>query len=144
MKYLVGIVGVLFAVAAHAQMPDREKLIGSWTNSAAGESQALWTIAAAGSDTIRITRVESGRTVEEVECNTAGRECATKEDGKPVKVSIWFNGPKLVVMQVRGSEVVKRRFHATGDGGAMDVEIIPIVPQGKPEVLRLTRAPASH
>jgi hypothetical protein len=57
---------------------------------------------------------------------------------------MWFNGPKLVVMEVRGSEVLKRRFHATDDGSATEVESIPIVPQGKSELVRLTRAPASR
>jgi hypothetical protein len=67
-----------------------------------------------------------------------------QQEGKPVKVTMWFNGPKLLVMGLRGSQVLKRRFHATDDGSAMEVESIPIVPQGKPESVRLKRTPASR
>ena len=72
------------------------------------------------------------------------RECDVKEAGKPMKVSIWFNGPKLVMMETRGNDVLKRRFHATDDGMGIDLETIPIVPQGKTEVVRLQRAPGSN
>ena len=142
MKYL-GIVGIVLGVAAHAQTADREKLIGSWTNQSSGESRSVWTLAESG-DSMRITQTESDRTVVELACNTLGRECEIKQAGKPVKVSMWFNGPKLVVMEVRGSDVLKRRFQAANDGSTMEMEVIPIVPQGKPEVIRLTRTPASQ
>jgi hypothetical protein len=95
-------------------------------------------------DAIRITETENEKQVSQVECNTAGRECQSKQAGKPVKVSMWFNGPKLVVMEVRGSEVLKRRFHAADDGSSMELEVIHIAPPGKPELLRLARTPASR
>jgi hypothetical protein len=67
-----------------------------------------------------------------------------KEAGKPMKVSIWFNGPKLVIMETRGKDVLKRRFQATDDGKEIEMETIPIVPQGKTEVVRLHRAPGPN
>jgi hypothetical protein len=54
---------------------------------------------------------------------------------------MWFNGPKLVEIEARGTEVVKRRFSVTGDGDRMDVETIPIVPAGKSETRHFKRVP---
>ncbi len=130
-------------VALSGATPDRDKLIGAWENPGGGDAKTVWTLSANG-DSIQITQTENERKISEVECNTVGRECEVKQAGKPVKISMWFNGPKLVVMEVRGSEVLKRRFHATDDGSAMELEVIPIVPQGKPELVHLTRASASH
>jgi hypothetical protein len=140
-RYLVGFVGLLLGVAAADDNLDRSKRIGSWA--AAAGSADTWTLAANG-DKFHITHTENDRKLSEWECNAAGRECATKEAGKPVKVSMWFNGSKLVVMETRGTEVLKRRFHASGDGNTLELELIPIVPQGKPELVRLARAPSSH
>ncbi len=77
----------------------------------------------------------------EFECNTVGKECTVKDAGRPSKVSLWFNGPKLVELETRGSQVVKRRFSVTCDGDAMDLETIPIVPNGKGEIKHFKRVP---
>ena len=55
---------------------------------------------------------------------------------------MWFNGPKLVEMETRGSEIIKRRFQAE-EGDMVEVEVIPIVPSGKTEVVRLHRVSES-
>jgi hypothetical protein len=60
----------------------------------------------------------------------------------PQKVSMCFNGPKLVELETRGNQVVKRRFTVTGDGDTMDLETIPIVPTGKSETTHLRRVPS--
>ena len=121
---------------------ERAKLIGTWETRQPQPLRATWILAAKGS-ALQITRIESDRK-SEVECNTVGRECAVQDSGKPVKVSMWFNGPKLVVMETRGSEILKRRFQAVGDGNELDLEVIPIVPQGRPERFRLLRAASSR
>jgi hypothetical protein len=58
-------------------------------------------------------------------------------------VSLWFNGPKLVELETRGSEVVKRRFEiiSQGDGAneVMEMELIPIVPSEKTQTFRYKR-----
>jgi hypothetical protein len=79
------------------------------------------------------------QTVVEFECDTLGKECAIQDAGRRSKVSMWFNGSKLVELETRGSQVVKRRFSLTGDGDTMDVEIIPIVPSGKSETTHFKR-----
>jgi len=76
----------------------------------------------------------------EFQCNTVGKECSEKHG----KVSMWFNGPKLVVMETRGSDVVKRRFEASADGGALEMEVIPIAPSGKTEKVALKRVTSTN
>jgi hypothetical protein len=123
------------AIAIAADGGDRDKLVGAW-ESHDGET---WMISENG-DAFHITRSQNGHKVADFECNTAGRECDVKESGKPAKISMWFNGPKLVVMETRGSEVVKRRLQAVSDGKEMEIETMPIVPEGKTETSRLTRS----
>lgn len=131
----------MLGVAFAADGPDRTKLLGSW-ETAAPQPRVIWTLTANG-DSVHIAHTEEGK-LSELECNTVGRECKVKDAGKPVKLSMWFNGPNLVMMETRGSDVVKRRFQVNDDGSAMELEVIPIVPQGKPEVVHLTRAATSH
>jgi hypothetical protein len=115
----------------------RAKLIGTWKDAAAGSTAgAVWSLEDKGDD-IRITHLLDGQKIEEVACNTVGRECDVKDSGKHVKVSMWFNGQKLVQMETHGSEITKRRFSTNGD--LMEVEVIPIVPAGKTEVVQLRR-----
>lgn len=68
-----------------------------------------------------------------------GRECKIREGGKSATVSMWFNGPKLVELETRGSDVIKRRFSVDEKGETMDVEVIPISQGSKPEVLHFKR-----
>jgi hypothetical protein len=116
---------------------DRTKLMGTWQSPNDGGS---WVLADKG-DVVHITRLEKNQKVSDFECNTRGQECDIKDLGKSVKISMWFNGPKLVLMETRGSDVLKRRFQATGD--QLELEVIPIVPAGKPETEHLNRAAGS-
>lgn len=58
-------------------------------------------------------------------------------------MSLWFNGPKLVELETRGTEIVKRRFSIAGDGDTMDLETIPIFPSGKIETAHFKRVPSA-
>ena len=42
-------------------------------------------------------------------------------------------------METRSSEVVKWRFHVVGDGDTLELEVIPIAPGGKSEVIHMSR-----
>jgi len=72
-----------------------------------------------------------------------GKECAVEDAGRRSKVSMWFNGPKLVELETRGTEIVKRRFSITGNGETMDLETIPIAPSGKVETAHFKRVPSA-
>jgi hypothetical protein len=54
-------------------------------------------------------------------------------------VALWFNGPKLVELRTRGSEVTRRRFTLTSDGKSLEVELSPMSSPGKTEILAYSR-----
>ncbi|MBZ5601784.1 MAG: hypothetical protein LAO79_05710 [Acidobacteriia bacterium] len=110
---------------------DRAKLAGAWEGDG-----VIWTLQQKG-DSMRITQSHNDQQLSQIECTVGGQECAVKDAGHNAKIVMYFNGPKLVEMETRGSEVVKRRFTASGD--ALEIETIPIVPNGKPQVVKLKR-----
>ena len=112
---------------------DRDKLPGAWES----PDGARWVLDAKP-DTVHVTQFDHDRKVSEFECNTRGRECKVNDGGKAAKVTMYFNGPRLIVMETRGSDVVKLRFQAAGD--QLKVETMPLVPQGKTEISKLSRS----
>jgi hypothetical protein len=104
--------------------------MGRWQQSDGnGETKSTWALENSGGS-IHVTNSNGTQTVAEFKCNTVGKECAGKDAGRPSKMSMWFKGPKLVELETRGNQVVKRRFSIIGDGDTMDLETIPIVPTG--------------
>jgi len=137
---MVGLAALIFGVAAFADDIDRAKLMGGWeSQSATGSNRETW-LFEAKSDAVHITYLQGDKKLAEFECDTDGKDCATKVAGRPAKVSLWFNGSKLVELETRGSEVVKRRFAVAGAGDEMDLEIIPIASDCKAETLHFKRA----
>ena len=120
----------------------RARLMGRWQQSDEnGQTKSTWALEGLGG-AIHVTSSNGTQTVEEFKCNTVGKECAGKDAGRPSKVSLWFNGPKLVELETRGTQVLKRRFSISGDGDTMDLETIPIVPTGKSEITHFRRVPS--
>jgi hypothetical protein len=117
---------------------------GTWTarGDTTKDGPTTWVFEENG-DSLKISQMKGAEKLAEFECNTRGRECQIKEAGKHATVSMWFNGPKLVELETRGSEVIKRRFAVSGKGDAMDVEIIPISQEAKSETLHFTRSQTS-
>ena len=121
----------------------RAKLMGRWEQSGGNEeTKSTWDLEGVGSS-IHVTNSKGKQTVVEFECNTVGKECAVEDAGRRSKVSMWFNGPKLVELETRGTEIVKRRFSITGDGDTMDLETISIAPSGKVETAHFKRIPSA-
>src|SRR5579885_1294939 len=83
---------------------DRTNLAGTWE-----DSGSRWVIENKG-DSMHFAYSENGQPAAEFQCEVGGKECEVKDNGKKAKVMLWFNGPKLVQMETRGSEVFKRRF----------------------------------
>ena len=138
--YAGGAIVLLTIAAAFAdEAADRAKLIGTWQLQNGGTpASSVWKLEDKGDDLrISLTQAEQGSST--FECNTLGRECEVKDGSRKAKISMWFSGPKLVELETKGSEVLKRRFNITGQGDSMEVEIIPVVPPGKPEVLHFKR-----
>jgi hypothetical protein len=135
----------LFAAAAWAaDNTDHSKIGGAWqVQNEAGKGPALvWVLEEKG-DAIHVTYSHGDQKLSEFECNAMGRECQIKDSGRQAKVSMWFSGAKLVELETKGSEVVKRRFTVSGQGDTMELEVIPIVPVGRSETMRLKRMQAA-
>lgn len=131
------------AFAAQAYAADDQnhaKLAGTWQveQGSAVEGGSTWTFQEK-SDAIHITTAQGATKLADFDCNTEGRDCTVLESGKKVKVSMWFAGPMLVELETRGSDVVKRRFGISGQGDTLEMEVIPVVPQGKTEQVTLRR-----
>jgi hypothetical protein len=120
---------------------DRQKLIGSWEPRGAAENSpaSSWTFST-GRNLIRITQLDGGIQVADFARGTEGTSREIKTAGKKAMVSMWFNGPRLVEMETKGSEAVERRFKILPQGDVMEMDVIPIVPGGKTETLQFKRA----
>lgn len=132
------LLGVSVCATLYADdLTDRAKLSGTWEVADGPDAGATWALEQNG-DSIRITQSHKDQQLSRVECNLGGSECQLKDGGRPAKISMWFNGAKLVEMETRGSEITKRSFAVTGD--SMEIQTVSIVPDGKPQVTRLKRA----
>ncbi len=121
----------------------RDKLIGEWQQSdGSGTAKPVWTLQNNG-DSMHISNSNGTRTVGEFDCNTLGKECEIDWSGHRSKVSMWFNGAKLVEIETTGNQVIKRRFGVTGDGDSMELETIPIAPDGSSTVAHFKRVPSA-
>jgi hypothetical protein len=133
----IATVGILvLAAAALADDSDqRAKLTGSWQE--ASEAKEAWVLQPS-SGGMHITSSSAGKTVMEIDCKM-GQDCDIKDSGHHAKLMMYFNGPKLVETETLGSRIVKRRFTVTGDGNTMELEVIPIEPDGKTETIVFKR-----
>src|SRR3954454_11838892 len=129
--FLLGCLAAACAAWAD-EPPQREKLAGTWESS----DGARWVLDAKD-DAIHVSEFDHDRKLADFECNTMGKQCEIKDAGKSAKITMYFNGPMLVVMETRGNDVVKRRFRANGD--QLQVETMPLVPAGKTETAKLAR-----
>jgi hypothetical protein len=121
---------------------ERAKLVGKWQLKTEGASEKcpVWVLEDKRFS-IHITRLVGVQTVSDFECEL-GKECKTRDSGKAVTEQMYFNGPRLVELETKGSEIVKRRFAVTPQADTLEVEVIPLVPAGKSETLVFTRAAA--
>lgn len=113
---------------------DRAKLAGAWEI----PGDQAWSFATQG-DTIKVTETEKGSKIADFECNTDGKACSVRIGGKKANVSFYYNGPRLVEIEERGSDVIKRRFSAAAPD-TMELEVMPMVPSGTNQTLKLKRA----
>ncbi len=127
----------LSAAALADDQNDRQKLLGSW-QSAENSPSSSWSFTA-DNNSIRVTQLEGTNKVADFACSTGGASCEVKTAGKKATVSMWYNGPFLVEMETKGTDVVKRRFKILPQGDVMEMEVIPIVPSGKTETFQFKR-----
>lgn len=140
---------VLFAVFSCLATAGQPNLTGSWTYDAARSQGGDWksgvlTIKQGDDDVVlrQEYALSSGKKDDhEIRCNTMGKECSFKDDNEAMKVSMWHNGPKLVVMEtkVKRDIVRKMQFGVSEDGSTLTLEITPIAPAGDKQTLVFAR-----
>jgi hypothetical protein len=52
---------------------------------------------------------------------------------------MYYDGPALVQLETKGSDVTRRRFIVTGQPDLMEIEVMPILGTDKAETLHLKR-----
>jgi hypothetical protein len=136
---LMALIGAfLSSIALADDSTERAKLTGTWqSQEGSGAANAVWILDSQG-EVFRITNSQGDKKIAEFACNL-GKECEGKDGGRKVKVTLYFNGPKLVVLKTRGEEVVKLRFGAVEQGDTLELEVVPVSPDGKTETLHFKR-----
>jgi hypothetical protein len=81
---------------------------------------------------VETAKVESGQEKRrEYTCSTMGRECNIDQESQPATMSIYYDGPKLVMMERIGKDsntVLKRVYELSEDASTLTVQSIQLVP----------------
>lgn len=118
---------------------DRAGLLGSWQQPPeSGKEAAVWVLQMKGMS-LHITESVGAQAVSEFECPPKGAECEGTAEGKKASVSLYYDGPALVEIETRGSDVTRRKFMVAKQSDTLDIEVMPIVGDNKAETLHLKR-----
>jgi hypothetical protein len=116
-----------------AQTPD---LSGTWISDSHGSEK--WILEQKGGK-IHIQELDGDKVEANFTCSLDGQECEAKEDGHSEKITMYFNGTKLVKICERGSGTVKQRLEVSADGKTLNVETVPLSSGQKAETISFRR-----
>ena len=115
---------------------DPPDISGTWSASSSDKSLPDTLVIALQPDSIQLTEKDSGAGKStDIQCSTRGQECDIKGEAH-ARALFYFNGPTLAQTVYKGknaSEVLKRRYTLQDDGKHLNVEFIPVVPNGPVE-----------
>lgn len=119
---MTALTALLLCVAVLADdVSDRAKLLGSWqAQDVSGKEATVWVLEMKGM-ALHISESLGDMKISEF------------------TVSMYYDGPALVQLETKGSDVTRRRFSVPGQPDIMDLEVRPIVGPGKVETLHLKR-----
>jgi hypothetical protein len=116
------------------------QLDGGKSPAAAGQAVTLTIQDSSGK--ITFTRVAHAKDGKEItfhfSCKTGGNQCDFDEGGYKAKVSLWYNGPALVILKTDGPKedsVTQWKLQLSPDKHTLNVEFTPIEPNEKSEDL---------
>jgi hypothetical protein len=137
---MTAFVALLLCVPVLADdVSDRGKLLGSWQRqNDSGKEAAVWVLEVKGT-ALHITESRGDQKISEFECPPKGAECEGTVAGKKATVTMYYDGPALVQLETKGSDVTRRRFIVTGQPDLMEIEVMPILGTDKAETLHLKR-----
>ena len=137
----------LFVMADDTAQPS---LSGTWQLDAAKsqtrDAEAITYTIEDASGKINFSRVlqeRDGKSVtSKFSCDTVGTQCEFDEGSHKAKVSLWYDGPALVILKTDGPKedsVTQWRLELSPDGKTLKVTLTHIQPQDKPETLVFDR-----
>jgi hypothetical protein len=73
-------------------------------------------------------------------CSPGGKDCDFDENGHKAKVSLWYNGPALIILKMGGLKedaTTERKLELSGDGSTLKVQFtnLDLDKNSKPETL---------
>jgi len=92
---------------------------------------------------VEVVKGENGQEKKrEYRCSTMGKECDLSEGSQVAKLSMYYNGSKLVAIERDGKDsdtIVKRTYELSEDGKSLNIEVTPMVPPHEVDKLVLTK-----
>jgi hypothetical protein len=126
----------LLAAAATAQQ-GKPNFSGKWqlnaekSQLAAGKASAVNLTIEQKGPTIHILKTiksaDGKESVTEFTCTTDGKDC----DAKGVKVSLWYDGPSLIQMDVSDALIAKTSMTLSEDGNTITLTVTYMSPQAE-------------
>jgi len=120
---------IAFAAAA-AFAADRPNLNGTWQLSSHHEARLKFEtlLIEQTPDGVKISESGTKEKTVDIACGVDGHECKLKEG----EISLWYNGPALVMMEMHHNRdvVTKTRLVLSEDGNALNLEVIHVSPPG--------------
>lgn len=123
-----------------AQTSTKPDISGTWVEST---NEAIKWVFTSKDDSMHVREMDGDRLVADFTCVVDGQECAVKEDGRPLKVMLYYNGPVFVAIRERGNDVTKERITVSPDGKTLEVETVPLSETQKSEKLTFERQQTS-
>jgi hypothetical protein len=123
-----------------ADDPARPSFSGTWHLDPASSrihsrisNDLVWTIDQKDEDIHFIETGDERGGKLEITCGTRGADCKTKEAGRPLTISFWYNGAALVEMETegKGEAVTKKKMQLSADGSSLVVDVTHIMPEGR-------------
>ncbi|HXR75714.1 MAG TPA: hypothetical protein VN737_07055 [Bryobacteraceae bacterium] len=92
---------------------------------------------------IRTTHLADGKDVTTTfECTADGTNCSYEDGGHKAQVSLWYNGPALVVLKTDGpsdDQVSQSKLVLSPDQSTLEMDVTHITPEGKAETMVFTK-----
>jgi hypothetical protein len=133
---IAAIVAGAFSAGILAQTSTEPDVSGTWVQNSNG---AVKWILAQKDGKMHVQEMNGDRVIGDFTCALSGAECQVKEDGRPEKIMLYYNGPKLVAIRVHGDDALKQRLSVSPDGKTLQVETVPLSASQKAETLTFQR-----